>query len=222
MQKENNMEGFLPGQPMFTKDQTEATIAAHFDRSLPVAEQQIEDEVNTEEVVQIPKAEYERLMSTVQVPEQQPTTEQIEVEDNSQDVMSTIDELFRFIEMPVANEEQQANQEPVAEKVEQPQNQPMDRLKEDAKVFYSETGRIARERYGLSEKQTVDIVTRLTPDDLAQIAYAKVMMDRDERVASIPKVERPIPKSTIVTSASTKQPVSNSQSYERQRNPFTE
>jgi len=225
------MSDFQPGKPMFSAEQTEAAIVGHFNRGLPEMQQQteVQQQEQQEEVVQLSKADYDELIalrqrqsqSTEQSATQQQTTEEAE----HFDPMKALDELFSYV-AETEDEGSPKELEPEVVTTQQTKSQEaqqIDRVKEYTMNFYGEVGRIAESKYGLSQKQAIDIVAALTPDEIAQVAYAKITTQRQQATSSLPKPVRMNPPKTISGGQSATLPTNGQQeAYQRkERNPFT-
>ena len=223
------MSDFQPGKPMFSAEQTEAAIVGHFNRGMPEMQQQaeVQQPEQQEEVVQLSKADYDELIALRQQQSQsteQSATHQQTVEEEHFDPMKALDELFSYV---AETEDEGSLKEPEPEIADTQQTksqeaQQIDRVKEYTMNFYGEVGRIAESKYGLSQKQAVDIVAALTPDEIAQVAYAKIMTQRQQATSNLPKHVRMNPPKTISGGQSATLPANSQQEvYERkERNPF--
>ena len=221
------MNEFQPGKPMFSSDQVEAAINGHFNRGMPKPEVQQPVELQ-EEMIQLTKADYEALMaSRIQQPEkaeQSAETQQEVPQQEHFDPMKALDELFSNIAAAGVEGEPETKSEeiPKQEPVKSVEAQQIDRVKEYTNNFYGEVGRIAETKYGINQKQAVDIVANLTPDEIAQVAYAKILTQKQQAVNNLPKPIRMNPPKTISGGQSATLPTNSQQEvYQRtERNPF--
>jgi hypothetical protein len=219
------MDGFVPGQPILSKEQQEQVILNTFGIREPVQQQA---PVQGEEVVQLTKAEYERLMAGNQVQEQTPVEQEVKTEvEPVADPLTEIDRIFGFLQPASEKEAEVVVEKEVAQEVKQPtafelQTAEISRLKDETTNFYSKVGELAEKEYGMNQKEAISLVMGLTTEQLAQIAYVLKGVNAGVTANELVQSRKPqAPKSIASMSNATVPTNSAEQQYVPKRNPFT-
>lgn len=219
------MDGFVPGQPILSKEQQEQVILKTFGLSEPVQEQTT---VQNEEVVQLTRAEYERLMTGNQAQEQTPVEQEVQTEvEPVIDPLSEIDRIFGFLQPETEKEPDPVVEQPVTQPVSQPtalelQTAEITRLQDETKNFYSKVGELAEKEYGMSQKEAISLIMGLTTEELAQIAYVKKGINAGATANELVQSRKPQAPKTIASMNNATVPTNVvEQEYVPQRNPFT-
>ena len=219
------MDGFVPGQPILSKEQQEQVILKTFGLGEPVQEQA---PVQNEEVVQLTKAEYERLMAGNQVQEQTAVEQEVQTEaEPVVDPLSEIDRIFGFLQPESGKETEAVVEQEVTQTVVQPtalelQTAEITRLQDETKNFYSKVGELAEKEYGMSQKEAISLIMGLTTEELAQIAYVKKGISAGATANELVQSRKPQAPNSIASMNNATVPTNVvEQEYVPQRNPFT-